>query len=62
MVHITTLTCEKCQTIVAGNVLEERREMKCPRTGCDAILRFDDLPVSAREIMLEDHEEYSINA
>lgn len=57
---IFTHTCPDCGTIVAGNILEERREMKCPRTNCDAILRFSDLPEAARTHLEEHRDRYEI--
>lgn len=41
--QITTLTCPECGTIVAENVLEEERVMKCPYYECEEILSFEDL-------------------
>ena len=40
---ITTLTCANCGTIVAENVLEKERIMKCPNYGCEEILSFSEL-------------------
>lgn len=58
--RIITHTCSDCGTVVAGNVLEEQREMNCPRETCDAVLRFSDLPVSDREHILANREKYRI--
>jgi hypothetical protein len=58
--RIITLSCPACRTVIAGNVLENRREMKCPRLDCEEILRFSDLPVDDREHMLENRERYMI--
>jgi hypothetical protein len=44
--RIITLTCPDCGTIVADNVLERHRVMKCPGLDCEQVLRFDDLPES----------------
>lgn len=41
--EITTLTCPQCDTVVAENVLEEERIMKCPYYDCEEILSFEDL-------------------
>jgi len=41
--RITTLTCSECGTIVAKNVLERERVMKCPYYECEEILSFEDL-------------------
>ncbi|UWG50166.1 Uncharacterized protein AArcCO_0848 [Halalkaliarchaeum sp. AArc-CO] len=41
--QITTLTCSECGTIVAENVLEEERVMKCPYYECEEILSFEDI-------------------
>ena len=58
--RIITYTCENCGTIVAANELESHRVMKCPRLGCDQILRFEDLPESDREFFLHHVGEYQI--
>jgi uncharacterized paraquat-inducible protein A len=55
-----THTCPSCGTIVAANVLEENRRMKCPRLDCENVLRFDDLPSEAREYFLEHRERYRL--
>lgn len=56
--HIITLTCPDCGTVVAANELEERRVMKCPGLDCENVLRFDDLPESDREYFLEHRDRY----
>ena len=58
--RIITLTCRDCKTIVAANELEQQRIMKCPRFDCDTILRFDDLPVEAKQHILENVERYKL--
>lgn len=45
---IITLDCQNCGTVVAGNVLEDERVMKCPRVNCDTVLRFEDLTETDR--------------
>jgi len=47
--RIITLTCQDCGTVVAGNVLERNRLMKCPGLDCERELRFADLPSSDRQ-------------
>lgn len=42
--RIITLTCSNCGTIVADNVLERHRVVKCPGLDCERVLRFTDLP------------------
>ena len=56
--RIVTLTCSECGTIVAANELEDHRVMKCPGLGCEAVLRFDDLPDDDRAHVLEHRELY----
>lgn len=56
--RIITLSCPACGTVVAGNVLENRREMKCPGLGCEEVLRFSNLPAEDRDQMLENREKY----
>lgn len=51
--RIITYECPACGTIVAGNVLERHRAMKCPGLACEAVLRFDDLE--------EDDQSYLID-
>lgn len=58
--RIITRTCERCGTIVAANELQANRVMKCPGLGCEAVLRFDDLPEADREHFLENLELYRI--
>ena len=58
--RIITLTCPNCGTIVAGNVLETRREMKCEGLGCEEVLRFSDLEETDREFMLTNRELYTM--
>jgi hypothetical protein len=56
--RIITDTCEECGTIVAGNVLERRRVMKCPGLECETVRRFDHLPESDRQHILDNLEKY----
>lgn len=58
--RISTLSCPNCETVVAGNVLEDHREMKCPGLGCDEVLRFADLAEEDREHILSNREKYTI--
>lgn len=60
MVRIITLTCPTCGTIVAGNVLEDRREMRCPGLDCDAVLRFRDLTTAERDHLLDHRDRYTM--
>jgi hypothetical protein len=34
--------------------------MKCPGLGCEAVLRFEDLPEADREHFLENRDRYRI--
>jgi hypothetical protein len=58
--RIITITCSRCGTIVAGNVLEDRRVMKCPGLECEHVLRYDKLPEADREHLVENREAYRI--
>lgn len=58
--RIITHTCPGCGTIVAANVLETERVMKCPRRGCSEILSFDDLKDEEQEYYLEHREDYKL--
>jgi hypothetical protein len=51
-------TCLDCGTIVAGNVLEQHRVMKCPGLDCETVRRFDDLPEDDQEYILSNLERY----
>ena len=59
--RIITLTCPDCGTIVAGNVIEEQRVMKCPNRTCQETLRFSDLDDEDREHILSHREKYRID-
>lgn len=59
--RIVTLTCPECGTIVAGNVLEDRRVMKCPGLGCESVLRFEDLDADEQEHLVSNREKYTIS-
>jgi hypothetical protein len=58
--RIITHICPNCGTIVAANELEDNRVMKCPGLGCQAVLRFGDLPEDDREHFLANRERYQI--
>ena len=58
--RIITTTCSECGTIVAGNILEERRVLKCPQVDCETVLRFDDLPEADQHHILENKGQYQI--
>lgn len=58
--RIITLTCSDCGTIVADNVLESHREMKCPGLDCEQVLRFSDLSEEEQQYILENLEKYEI--
>lgn len=58
--RIITHSCSNCGTIVSANELESDRVMKCPRTTCSEVLRFEDLPDEEREFFLENIEQYKI--
>jgi uncharacterized paraquat-inducible protein A len=57
---IITLTCPECGTIIAANVLEKNREMKCPTTDCDMIHKFADLPDTEIEYFLDNIQDYRL--
>lgn len=58
--RIITRTCPSCGTIVSANELEANRVMKCPRIGCNEVLRFEDLPEEDREFFVENLERYQL--
>jgi len=58
MVRIITSTCDECGTVVAGNVLESHREMKCPGLGCESVLRFSDLTDDEQRHVVDHRDHY----
>ena len=58
--RIITLECLDCGTVVAANELEDNRIMKCPGTGCESVLRFDDLSEDDRSFYLDNKEQYRL--
>ena len=58
--RIITLVCPNCGTTVAGNVLEERREIKCAGLHCDEVLRFSDLDERDQEYIRSNRELYTM--
>jgi len=58
--RVITHTCPICGTIVAANVLENNRVMKCPGFRCQEVLRFEDVDRDAREHFLENLDRYQI--
>lgn len=59
--RIETLTCSECGTVVAGNVLEANRVMKCPGLDCENVLRFEDLPADVRKHYEREREQYRMD-
>lgn len=59
--RIITTTCPNCGTIVAGNVLEDRRVLKCPGLDCEHVLRFEDLDEDDREHLVSNRNAYTID-
>nr|WP_276275077.1 hypothetical protein [Haladaptatus sp. QDMS2] len=59
--RIETLSCPDCGTIVAGNVLESFRVMKCPRLDCEHILRFEDLPEDVQNQYVTNRGAYRLD-
>lgn len=57
---IITYTCSDCGTIIAGNVLESRREMKCPGLECRRVLRFSDLPDEEASYIQSNRENFTL--
>ncbi len=60
MPRIITLSCPNCGTVVAGNVLENHREMKCPGRKCKTVLRFSDLTEDEQQHILEYPQKYTM--
>jgi DNA-directed RNA polymerase subunit RPC12/RpoP len=56
--RVETYTCPDCGTVVAANVLERDRRVKCPGLDCDRVLAFEDLPPEVREHYEANAEQY----
>ena len=59
--RIETTTCPDCGTIVAANVLEATRVLKCPGLDCEFVHRFDQLPESVQEHYAGNPERYRMD-
>lgn len=59
--RIETLTCPDCGTVVAANVLEANRVMKCPGMDCEHVLRFQNLPEEVRDHYERNREQYRMD-
>jgi hypothetical protein len=55
---IFTLQCSECSTIVAANVLEDTRVMKCPGLDCEEVLRFEQLSEAEQEHVVANRDQY----
>lgn len=53
-------SCSLCGTVVAGNVLEDHRELKCPGLNCDEAVRSSDLPYRKGPHILDNPEQYAM--
>jgi phage FluMu protein Com len=58
--RIITYRCPNCGTVVAANELEANRVMKCPRNGCQEVLRFEDLTEEEQEFFVDNRNRYQI--
>ncbi len=58
--QIITYTCPNCGTIIAANVLESERIMKCPKSGCSNIVKFTDITGEEQEYVVENKEEFKL--
>jgi phage FluMu protein Com len=59
--RIITLRCPNCGTVVAGNVLENHRVMKCPGLDCEEILHFENLDERDQELLVENREKFTMD-
>jgi len=59
--RIITTRCEDCETIVAGNILERKRRLKCPRIVCENELSFYDLPPNEQSYLEENNQNYRLD-
>ena len=58
--RIITYTCPSCGTVIAANVLNKNRRMKCPGLRCKNVVRFDDLPSEEREYFMQHSDQYRL--
>lgn len=59
--RIITHSCPDCGTVVAGNILEQHRTMKCPGLNCDEVLRFSDLDADEQTHISENRNKYTLD-
>lgn len=59
--HIETLSCPECGTVVAANVLETQRTLKCPGLECERVFHFGDLSEEVQDHYTENPEQYTID-
>lgn len=59
--RVETHTCPNCGTVVAANVLERDRRLRCPGLDCGEILDFTDLPEEVREHYETNRDRYRID-
>lgn len=52
--RIITSQCDRCGSIVAGNVLERYHRVKCPGYDCEAVHRFTDFDDEEQTFLRED--------
>lgn len=59
--RIITHTCPECGTIIAGNVLEQHRRLKCPGVQCETVHQFSDLAAADRQHLQANLERYRMD-
>ncbi|WP_117594489.1 hypothetical protein [Haloprofundus halophilus] len=58
--RIETTSCPDCGTIIAANVLESERTLKCPGLGCGRVHRFTDLSADVQRHYEANHDRYQM--
>ena len=56
--RVETYTCPDCGTVVAANVLERERRLRCPGRSCTNVLSFGELPADVREHYEANRDRY----
>lgn len=59
--RIVTSQCDRCGSIVAGNVLERYHRVDCPGADCDCVHEFENLPEADRSFLRENSEQYRMD-
>lgn len=59
--RIETTTCPECRTVIAANMLEAERVLKCPGLDCNYVHRFTDFPAEVQEQYTANRDRYRMD-